>query len=121
MGRATTPANDTLDDADGDDWLGSSTQLGASGSSTPVPPAFRQGLHSVQELSEDAAPLTGEACLAGVLLYIAGSNNPNLQLRLLCLKAVMIRKGPMFPLCSTCLIMSPLFSLSAHPLDHTPF
>ena len=80
MGRARTSANDTLDDADadGEDWLGCSTQLGASGSSTPVPPshtpsAFRQGLHSVQELSEDAGPLTGRACLSGMMLYIAGS------------------------------------------------
>ena len=78
VGQATAPAHDTLDDADGDDWLGSSTQLGVSESSTPVspshtPPAFRQGLHSVQELSEDAAPLSGESCRPGILyIYIAG-------------------------------------------------
>lgn len=65
VGRATTPANDALDDVDGDDWLGSSTQLGASHSTPPLPsshtpPSFAQGLHSVQETSEDAAELTGD-------------------------------------------------------------
>ena len=38
-----------------------------------TPPAFRQGLHSVQELSEDAAPFSGEPCWPGILyIYIAG-------------------------------------------------
>ena len=80
MGRATTPAHDTLH-ADGDDWLGSSTQLGASESSSPpshATPAFRQGLHSVQELSEDAAPPTGQDCLAEILLYTVDVHNLDL-------------------------------------------
>lgn len=64
VGRATTPTDNAPDDVDGDDWLGSSTQLGTSESTTPLPPShtppiFVQGLHSVQELSEDAADLTG--------------------------------------------------------------
>lgn len=75
MGRATAPPNEAVGDGDGDDWLGSSTQLGGSDSSTPVPPSqgpptFRQGLHSVQELSEDAASLTGQGSFVTVVITI---------------------------------------------------
>ena len=64
VGRASTPASDTLGDVDGDDWLGSSTAVGTSDGTAPVPPlhtlTFRQGLHPVQEQSEDAASVSGQ-------------------------------------------------------------
>ena len=59
VGRASTPASDTVGELEGDDWLGSSSQVGPSEGTEPIPPShpsypFHQNLRSVQELSEEA-------------------------------------------------------------------
>ena len=76
VGRASTPAGDTpCGDLEGDDWLGSSSHVGTSEATEPVPPShssppsshptshpsrtFQQNLRSVQELSEEAASTSG--------------------------------------------------------------
>lgn len=62
MGRASTPASDTVGELEGDDWLGSSSHVGPSEGTGPVHPSrtFQQNLRSVQELSEDVASASGE-------------------------------------------------------------
>lgn len=62
MGRASTPASDTVGELEGDDWLGSSSHVGPSEGTGPIHPsrAFHQNLRSVQELSEDVASASGE-------------------------------------------------------------
>lgn len=62
MGRASTPANDTVGELEGDDWLGSSSHVGPSEGTGPIHPSrtFQQNLRSVQELSEDAASASSE-------------------------------------------------------------
>ncbi len=64
MGRASTPASDTVGELEGDDWLGSSSHVGPSEGTGPVHPShpsctFQQNLRSVQELSEDAGSESG--------------------------------------------------------------
>ena len=62
MGRASTPASDTVGELEGDDWLGSSSHVAPSEGTGPVLPSrtFQQNLRSVQELSEDVASASGE-------------------------------------------------------------
>ncbi len=62
MGRASTPASDTVGELEGDDWLGSSSHVGPSEGTGPIHPSrtFQQNLRSVQELSEDIASASGE-------------------------------------------------------------
>ncbi|DBA86090.1 TPA: hypothetical protein ACH3X1_005610 [Trebouxia sp. C0004] len=61
MGRASTPASDTVGELEEDDWLGSSSHLGPSEGTGPGHPSrtFHQNLRSVQELSEDNPSASG--------------------------------------------------------------
>lgn len=55
MGRVMTPVSQTVEDLEGDDWLGSSSHLGSSEPTQPTPPAqpFRQNLDPVAELQQE--------------------------------------------------------------------
>lgn len=50
-----TPVSETVDDLEGDDWLGSSSHLGSSEATHPTPPThpFRQSLDPVAELQQE--------------------------------------------------------------------
>ncbi|KAL0052345.1 hypothetical protein WJX82_000639 [Trebouxia sp. C0006] len=67
MGRASTPASDTVGELEGDDWLGSSSHVGPSEGTGPIHPSrtFQQNLRSVQELSEDIASASGTEEVSG--------------------------------------------------------
>ena len=85
MGRVMTPVSKTVKGLDGDDWLGSSSQLGSSEATQPTPPLnpFRQSLDPVAELhQEEHSSSKGEAlCLWHKLVACLYGNHGNAATR----------------------------------------
>ena len=84
MGRVMTPVRETVESLDGDDWLGSSSQLGSSDATQPTPPLnpFRQSLDPVAELhQEEHSSSKGERlCLHRTLVAGVQDNMAMLQI-----------------------------------------